>query len=68
MLIQNGFFLTKNSSKKIKNSSSEALVKISNVHGKGMAPNCSHLSPPTITNENLTKNWKFRQWQQSPTR
>jgi hypothetical protein len=51
MFVQNGFSFTKNSNKKIRNSSSETLAMISNVHGKGMASNWSHLSFPTITNE-----------------
>jgi hypothetical protein len=36
MLVQNGSFLTKKYSKNIKNFSSETLVMISNVHGKGV--------------------------------
>jgi hypothetical protein len=36
MLVQNGSFLEKKNSKNIKNFSSETLVMISNVHGKGV--------------------------------
>jgi hypothetical protein len=36
----------------------EAFMLISDVLGKGRAPNYSHLSPPIKMNENPTKTWK----------